>query len=211
MRPLLGLTALTTLAALLSSPCAASSQAGDAATVATFERRLLEAQTAPQQLGPARQSESSRAQALANTARVLKAHDARSRGFELGWNGLSDLSDSEYRAFLGSRPQDAKGNPIFGQGGTKQATTLTFAAVDEEEEDEESASGEIPGSINWATEADGKYETPIKNQGTCGSCWAFAGVSVLESRFAIENDVQAVSGGLVVDCCLPYTHRCWLC
>lgn len=50
--------------------------------------------------------------------------------------------------------------------------------------------------------------TPIKNQGTCGSCWAFAGVSVVESRYAIENDVQATALSVeqVLSCSASLDH-----
>ena len=32
-----------------------------------------------------------------------------------------------------------------------------------------------------------KYLTPVQNQGTCGSCWAFASVSTLADRFNIQS------------------------
>lgn len=45
---------------------------------------------------------------------------------------------------------------------------------------------EIPnffdGRIVWKN-----FLTPVKNQGVCGSCWAFAGVSCLSNRFNIQS------------------------
>lgn len=43
-----------------------------------------------------------------------------------------------------------------------------------------------PKSISWMS-----VQSPVKNQGACGSCWAFATTEVLESHLAIaENSTQ---------------------
>ena len=44
-------------------------------------------------------------------------------------------------------------------------------------------------SINWVTR--GKVG-PVKNQGTCGACWAFAATTIQESMQAIKNDTDVV-------------------
>ena len=45
----------------------------------------------------------------------------------------------------------------------------------------------MPSVLDWRTT--GKV-TPVKNQGGCGSCWAFAGVGAIESRLLIEEKLN---------------------
>ncbi len=42
----------------------------------------------------------------------------------------------------------------------------------------------IPASVDWRTEG---AVNPIKDQGSCGSCWAFSAVSSTESRYKIAK------------------------
>lgn len=47
------------------------------------------------------------------------------------------------------------------------------------------ASGKLslPTSVDWRSA--GNFVNPVKDQGQCGSCWAFASTAVMESRHAI--------------------------
>lgn len=46
-----------------------------------------------------------------------------------------------------------------------------------------------------------EYVLPVKNQGGCGSCWAFAANAVLEPKFAMQHGVKAnFSEQQSVDC-----------
>eukprot|EP01083_Nonionella_stella_P279566 950979_1 len=47
-------------------------------------------------------------------------------------------------------------------------------------------------SIDWRMYNGNSYVTPVKNQGQCGSCWAFATNGVIESRVAIETNVESL-------------------
>ena len=49
---------------------------------------------------------------------------------------------------------------------------------------------EILEELNWAEK---NVLPPVKNQGSCGSCWAFSAVAVLESTNVIYNNVSVVA------------------
>ncbi|XP_073475024.1 procathepsin L-like [Aquarana catesbeiana] len=56
----------------------------------------------------------------------------------------------------------------------------------------------IPESVDWR---DSKCVTRVKNQGICGSCWAFATVGVVEARNCIKtNELIELSEQQIVDC-----------
>merc|ERR1712093_580957 len=64
--------------------------------------------------------------------------------------------------------------------------------------DVQQATADLPDSIDWSTQG---AVSPVKNQGSCGSCWAFSTVGALEGRAQLaKGDLQQYSEQQFVDC-----------
>ena len=57
----------------------------------------------------------------------------------------------------------------------------------------------LPDEVDWRDEG---VVTPVKHQGSCGSCWAFTDAGVLESNFAIASGKKGleISEQQILDC-----------
>jgi len=67
--------------------------------------------------------------------------------------------------------------------------------------------GDLPESVDWRAQ-DGIL-TPVKNQASCGSCWAFSAVQTLESHLAIATGEAApVLSPQQLVSCAPDPEHC---
>ena len=79
--------------------------------------------------------------------------------------------------------------------GLKNMPMPEFVYGDEDEEMNE----DIPHNVDWRMI---NYVTPVKDQGSCGSCWAFSAIEAIESAWMIAgSDEQVImSTQELVDC-----------
>ena len=63
----------------------------------------------------------------------------------------------------------------------------------------------LPASVDWRSK---NVVTPVKNQGGCGSCWAFSTAETLESHIAIQTGTLDVFAPQEYVDCAPNPDQC---
>jgi C1A family cysteine protease len=63
---------------------------------------------------------------------------------------------------------------------------------------------EVVGDVDWVSQ--GKVSA-VKNQGSCGSCWAFSATGVLESSSLLRGESVSLSEQQLVDCTSPQGNQ----
>jgi cathepsin L/xylem cysteine proteinase len=111
--------------------------------------------------------------------------------FTLGHNEFSDMTQDEFHQLhsLGKYSPEIVPKPekfaLPDQDATDMARLLTEPL-------------ELPDYVNWIALG---AVTPVKNQGSCGSCWAFSTTGALEgAKYIRTGELVALSEQNLLDC-----------
>jgi C1A family cysteine protease len=119
--------------------------------------------------------------------KTIEEQNASGSLFTSGHNQFSDWSQDEYESMLGLKDwmrADHSEMEVF--SGVANSASLDWRDVD--------------GAV-----------TPVKDQGQCGSCWAFSATEAMESAYVIAGNSQVImSPQEIVDCAkgLFSSHGC---
>ena len=127
-----------------------------------------------------------------NLSYIKSVNADPTKTWKAGVNEFTDKTSDELKSFKGHK----RVSDIF--RGQVPNRNLRSKNIDD-----------LPSSIDWR---DRGVVTPVKNQSSCGSCWAFAAISNLESHIAIRegltgDQIPSFSEQHLVDCA-PNPHHC---
>ncbi|KAM1022196.1 hypothetical protein FF1_043114 [Malus domestica] len=134
-----------------------------------------------------------RFQIFKDNLRYIDEQNSKNLSYKLGLNRFADLSNDEYRnTYLGTKTRAQKKR--LSNRNTKSDRYAPRVG------------DSLPDSIDWREEG---AVNPIKDQGSCGSCWAFSTISAVEGvNKLVTGDLISLSEQELVDCDTTYNEGC---
>ena len=115
--------------------------------------------------------------------------------FKMGINKFADSTFEEFHELYARDPVDEP-DDVYEKMKQSVETVLISKSIDEIDN--------VPKNFDWR---DRGAVTEVKDQGSCGSCYAFGAIGVLESRWFIETgNLTEFSVQEIVDCTASYQN-----
>lgn len=169
----------------LSATSSMSTQALYAAWRSTYAPQTKLAEASPQQASAAYAT-------FSKTVDLVKAHNSSPTGqyYTLTLNKFADTPPNVFKRRFGFRP-NAKRFP-------KTVSPMLAMSI--------RTQTPIPSEADWRLMTS---VTNVKDQGSCGSCWAFSATAALEGFYArTTGKLASFSTQPFLDCVLPATNGC---
>jgi len=124
---------------------------------------------------------------LEGTNAIQEAIDANGGNWTAGETSVSELTVEEKLQLCGARIGQVPGDAQFVQPSLKASATYAE-------------------SFDWRNKDGKDWMTPVKSQSSCGSCWAFSAIGVVEAAVNIyandpDIDIDLSEQHLISDCC----------
>ncbi|KAJ0098173.1 hypothetical protein Patl1_28627 [Pistacia atlantica] len=133
-----------------------------------------------------------RLQIFKDNLRFIDEHNSQKRTYKVGLNRFADLTNEEYRAIYLGTKSDAKRRVMKAKVASQR---YAFKAGET-----------LPESVDWREQG---AVSPIKDQGSCGSCWAFSTVAAVEGiNKIVTGKLISLSEQELVDCDKAYNAGC---
>jgi C1A family cysteine protease len=123
-----------------------------------------------------------------NNLERIRTHNEKDLSWKLGINQFADLTSDEFRMrYLGfKKPLENNNIPRLTDYSLKNLRDL-------------------PKEVDWRKK---NVVNPVKDQASCGSCWAFSAIGSIESAYAIKTGtLYSLSEQQLVDCSKSYGNN----
>ncbi|CAF1667633.1 unnamed protein product [Adineta ricciae] len=111
-------------------------------------------------------------------------HDLGLHTYRLGINKFATLTNAEFREQFNGYKRSKQSNQLYSEFRRPHVPASPYVA--------------LPVSVDWRDQG---IVTPVKDQGQCGSCWAFSSTGALEGHHArATGKLVSLSEQQLVDC-----------